>query len=96
MKEIELDDDLPQELVDYTFEELERQLQRHNKTEASHLHLISSARLITINNDDKLCGIVQNSVEQAIYEWIMEHQNTISKDQVESYHPSKSVTVRTV
>lgn len=77
MKEFEISDDVPQEVVNKIFGVLEHRLNKEENP--THVSLMRHSRVVTVNNDDELYGTLRSCVESALRDWV-EAQNSEDND----------------
>lgn len=92
MNELELSSDLPSEAVDYVFSDIEAQLEREGHP--SGVSVIQSMRVVTVNNDDELFGVLLQVAGSSVEDWITENYDSLTEEERESYRAPNSIERR--
>lgn len=94
MREIKLSSELPAEAVSYVFDEVNAKLERRDYP--SHVSVMPSMRVITVNNDDKFFGVLLQRVESAVEAWIQENRDELSDSEISELQASNTVVTHSV
>ena len=90
MRELEISNDVPQEAVDEIFDVLEQRLDEKENT--NHASLMRHSRVVTVNNDDELYGLVRTLAGSTLRDWMAEaySREDINSGDI-SFEPSTAI-----